>query len=92
MAVANIDFKAPLREITSVQFGVLNSDELKRMSVAEIEFAEVYENGKPKLGGLMDKGLSTNGEGAKRVPGPWPTAPATSGTSSWLNLCTTSDF
>lgn len=24
------------------------------MSVAEIEFAEVYENGKPKLGGLMD--------------------------------------
>lgn len=24
------------------------------MSVAEIEFSEVYENGKPKLGGLMD--------------------------------------
>lgn len=24
------------------------------MSVGEIEFAEVYENGKPKLGGLMD--------------------------------------
>lgn len=24
------------------------------MSVGEIEFSEIYENGKPKLGGLMD--------------------------------------
>ena len=24
------------------------------MSVAEVEFAEIYESGKPKLGGLMD--------------------------------------
>ena len=24
------------------------------MSVGEIEFCEVYENGKPKIGGLMD--------------------------------------
>lgn len=24
------------------------------MSVAEIQFPEIYENGKPKLGGLMD--------------------------------------
>lgn len=26
----------------------------KRMSIGEIEFSEIYENGKPKLGGLMD--------------------------------------
>lgn len=24
------------------------------MSIGEIEFTEIYENGKPKLGGLMD--------------------------------------
>ncbi|EPB71218.1 hypothetical protein ANCCEY_09680 [Ancylostoma ceylanicum] len=28
----------------------------KRMSVGENEFFEVYENGKPKQGGLMDSG------------------------------------
>ncbi|TKR81907.1 hypothetical protein L596_015704 [Steinernema carpocapsae] len=54
MALVGIDFRAPLREVKRVQFGVFSPDELKRMSVAEIEFAEVYENGKPKLGGLMD--------------------------------------
>eukprot|EP00080_Pristionchus_pacificus_P004343 PDM64363.1 hypothetical protein PRIPAC_52619 [Pristionchus pacificus] len=54
MALIGIDFRAPLREVRRVQFGILSPDEIKRMSVASIEYAEVYENGKPKLGGLMD--------------------------------------
>ncbi|KAH7676025.1 DNA-directed RNA polymerase, partial [Aphelenchoides avenae] len=54
MALIGIDFRAPLREVKKVQFGILSPDEIKRMSVGEIEFSEIYENGKPKLGGLMD--------------------------------------
>ncbi|KAI1720461.1 RNA polymerase rpb1, domain 2 domain-containing protein [Ditylenchus destructor] len=49
-----VDYKAPLRDVKRVQFGILSPDEIKRMSVGEIEFSEIYENGKPKLGGLMD--------------------------------------
>ncbi|KAI1719686.1 RNA polymerase rpb1, domain 1 domain-containing protein [Ditylenchus destructor] len=49
-----VDYKAPLREVKRVQFGILSPDEIKRMSVGEIEFSEIYENGKPKIGGLMD--------------------------------------
>ncbi|KAK6028148.1 MutS domain V protein [Ostertagia ostertagi] len=54
MALVGIDFRAPLREVKRVQFGILSPDEIKRMSVGEIEFPEIYENGKPKKGGLMD--------------------------------------
>ncbi|KAE9418676.1 hypothetical protein Angca_003189, partial [Angiostrongylus cantonensis] len=54
MALVGIDFRAPLREVKRVQFGILGPDEIKRMSVGEIEFPEIYENGKPKKGGLMD--------------------------------------
>ncbi|EYC06183.1 hypothetical protein Y032_0077g1077 [Ancylostoma ceylanicum] len=54
MALVGIDFRAPLRQVKRVQFGILGPDEIKRMSVGEIEFPEIYENGKPKKGGLMD--------------------------------------
>ncbi|KAK7074173.1 DNA-directed RNA polymerase II subunit RPB1 [Halocaridina rubra] len=50
------DSKAPLRTVKRVQFGILSPDEIRRMSVTEggIRYSEVYENGRPKLGGLMD--------------------------------------
>jgi DNA-directed RNA polymerase II subunit RPB1 len=42
--------------VKRVQFGILSSDEIRRMSVTEggIIYPEIYEGGKPKLGGLMD--------------------------------------
>ena len=45
-----------LRLIKRVQFGILSPDEVKRMSVTEggIQYPESNENGKPKLGGIMD--------------------------------------
>lgn len=57
--MANIitsDSKAPVREPKCVQFGILNPDEIRQMSVTEggIQYAEIYENGNPKEGGLMD--------------------------------------
>ncbi|CAG0900840.1 unnamed protein product [Darwinula stevensoni] len=50
------DSKAPLRTVKRMQFGILNPDEIRRMSVTDggIRYAEVYEGGRPKLGGLMD--------------------------------------
>ncbi|XP_037788401.1 DNA-directed RNA polymerase II subunit RPB1-like [Penaeus monodon] len=54
--MAGLESKAPLRPVRRVQFGILSPDEIRRMSVTEggIMFSEVYENGRPKLGGLMD--------------------------------------
>ncbi|VDD92561.1 unnamed protein product [Enterobius vermicularis] len=54
MSLLGVDFRAPLRTVKRVQFGILSPDEIKRMSVGEIEFSEIYENGQPKVGGLMD--------------------------------------
>lgn len=56
MSIVTTDSKAPLREIKRVQFGILGPEEVKRMSVTEggIKYSEIYENGRPKLGGLMD--------------------------------------
>ncbi|XP_054719438.1 DNA-directed RNA polymerase II subunit RPB1-like [Uloborus diversus] len=50
------DSKAPLRDVKRVQFGILSPDEIRRMSVTEgsIKYPEIYESGRPKLGGLMD--------------------------------------
>ena len=50
------DSKAPIRPVKRVQFGILSPDEIRRMSVTEggIRYAEIYEGGKPKVGGLMD--------------------------------------
>lgn len=57
--MANIvtsDSKAPVHDPKRVQFGILNPDEIRQMSVTEggIQYPEIYENGRPKLGGLMD--------------------------------------
>lgn len=57
--MANIvtnDSKAPVREPKGVQFGILNPDEIRQMSVTVggIQYAEIYDNGNPKQGGLMD--------------------------------------
>lgn len=57
--MANIvtsDSKAPVRDPRSVQFGILRPDEIRQMSVTEggVQYAEIYENGNPKEGGLMD--------------------------------------
>ncbi|KAK8731143.1 hypothetical protein OTU49_007821, partial [Cherax quadricarinatus] len=54
--MAGLESKAPLRPVRRIQFGILSPDEIRRMSVTEggIMYSEVYENGRPKLGGLMD--------------------------------------
>ncbi|KAI2810971.1 DNA-directed RNA polymerase II subunit RPB1 [Blomia tropicalis] len=54
--IVTSDSKAPVREVRRVQFGILSPDEVRRMSVTEggIQFAEIYESGRPKIGGLMD--------------------------------------
>ncbi|KAG7162943.1 DNA-directed RNA polymerase II subunit RPB1-like 12 [Homarus americanus] len=54
--MTGLDSKAPLRGVRRVQFGILSPDEIRHMSVTEggIKYSEVYENGRPKLGGLMD--------------------------------------
>ncbi|XP_064456621.1 DNA-directed RNA polymerase II subunit RPB1-like [Ornithodoros turicata] len=54
--IVTTDSKAPLREAKKVQFGILSPDEIRRMSVTEggIKYPEIYEGGRPKLGGLMD--------------------------------------
>jgi DNA-directed RNA polymerase II subunit RPB1 len=55
-AIQTNDSKAPVKKVKRVQFGILGPEEIRRMSVTEggIRFPEVYEGGRPKLGGLMD--------------------------------------
>ncbi|KAG2176195.1 hypothetical protein INT43_005429 [Umbelopsis isabellina] len=52
---------APLRRVDSVQFGILSPEEIKAMSVAKIEFPELYDEGtqKPRVGGLLDPRMGT---------------------------------
>eukprot|EP01097_Dermamoeba_algensis_P006914 TRINITY_DN4319_c0_g1_i1.p1 TRINITY_DN4319_c0_g1~~TRINITY_DN4319_c0_g1_i1.p1 ORF type:complete len:220 (+),score=27.43 TRINITY_DN4319_c0_g1_i1:134-793(+) len=45
---------AELKKVKKVQFGILSPDEIKRASVSKIEHPETMENGKPKVGGLLD--------------------------------------
>ncbi|KAM7302594.1 DNA-directed RNA polymerase II subunit RPB1-like [Ixodes scapularis] len=54
--IVTSDSKATLREVKRVQFGILSPDEIRRMSVTDggIKYPEIYEGGRPKLGGLMD--------------------------------------
>lgn len=56
MSIVTTDSKAPLKEIKRIQFGILGPEEVKRMSVTDggVKYSEIYENGRPKLGGLMD--------------------------------------
>ena len=51
---------APFKKVSFIQFGVLSPEEIKAMSVANIEWPETLENGQPKIGGLMDPRLGTN--------------------------------
>ena len=50
---------APIKKVRRVQFGVFSPDEIRSMSVAKIECPETYENGIPKLGGLLDPRMGT---------------------------------
>ncbi|CAD6260248.1 unnamed protein product [Miscanthus lutarioriparius] len=50
---------AEVAKVELVQFGVLSPDEIRQMSVAQIEYAETMENGKPKAGGLSDPRMGT---------------------------------
>merc|ERR1719470_351271 len=56
MSIITGDSKAPVKKVKRVQFGILGPEEIRRMSVTEggIKYPEVYEGGRPKLGGLMD--------------------------------------
>ncbi|OQV11983.1 DNA-directed RNA polymerase II subunit RPB1 [Hypsibius exemplaris] len=63
MAVAalTMDSSAPIRTVKRVQLGILSPDEIRAMSASDggIKYPEVYENGRPKLNGLMDPRLGT---------------------------------
>nr|AOE43178.1 RNA polymerase II largest subunit/RNA polymerase II core subunit [Rostrostelium ellipticum] len=50
---------AEVRKVRKVQFGILSPDDIRDMSVALIEHPETYENGKPKIGGLVDPHMGT---------------------------------
>jgi len=50
---------AETRSISKLQFGILNPDEIDKMSVCQIDTAETMINGKPKLGGLLDPRLGS---------------------------------
>jgi len=50
---------AELKRVVAVQFGVLSPDEIRKMSVCEIETSETYEKGRPKRGGLSDPRMGT---------------------------------
>ncbi|ORZ21916.1 hypothetical protein BCR41DRAFT_297703, partial [Lobosporangium transversale] len=52
---------APLRRVDCVQFGILSPEEIKNMSVAKIEHAELIDEAtkRPKIGGLHDPRMGT---------------------------------
>ncbi|KAL7422808.1 DNA-directed RNA polymerase II core subunit rpo21 [Cryptotrichosporon argae] len=51
---------APVRTIREIQFGVMSPEEIKAYSVAKIEHPEVMdEDGRQKVGGLMDPRMGT---------------------------------
>ncbi|KAL6659840.1 hypothetical protein ACP70R_002669 [Stipagrostis hirtigluma subsp. patula] len=50
---------AEVAKVELVQFGVLSPDQIRQMSVVQIEYAETMERGKPKPGGLSDPRLGT---------------------------------
>ncbi|KAK1262286.1 DNA-directed RNA polymerase II subunit RPB1 [Acorus gramineus] len=45
---------AEVAKVRTVQFGVLSLDEIRQMSVVQVEHSETTEKGKPKMGGLSD--------------------------------------
>ncbi|XP_065856882.1 DNA-directed RNA polymerase II subunit RPB1-like [Euphorbia lathyris] len=50
---------AEVAKVRLVQFGLLSPDEIREMSVVEVEYSETTERGKPKAGGLSDTRLGT---------------------------------
>ncbi|XP_004512182.1 DNA-directed RNA polymerase II subunit RPB1 [Cicer arietinum] len=50
---------AEVAKVRMVQFGILSPDEIRQMSVVQIEHGETTERGKPKIGGLSDPRLGT---------------------------------
>ncbi|KAL3525220.1 hypothetical protein ACH5RR_013592 [Cinchona calisaya] len=50
---------AEVAKVRVVQFGILSPDEIRQMSVVNVEHAEATEKGKPKIGGLNDPRLGT---------------------------------
>lgn len=52
---------APVKRVKRVQFGVLSPEEMKSLSVVNIDSAEIYEEGttRPKNGGLADPRLGS---------------------------------
>ncbi|WVO13428.1 hypothetical protein L204_101043 [Cryptococcus depauperatus] len=51
---------APAKQVKEIQFGIMSPEEIKAFSVAKIEFTEVMdENGRQKVGGLMDPKMGT---------------------------------
>ena len=62
--MANLNFahsSAPLRAIEEIQFGLLSPEEIKKMSVAAIEYPETLDEQTqlPRAGGLADPRLGT---------------------------------
>ncbi|KAK1324599.1 DNA-directed RNA polymerase II subunit RPB1 [Acorus calamus] len=50
---------AEVAKVRTVQFGILSPDEIRQMSVVQVEHSETTEKGKPKMGGLSDPRLGT---------------------------------
>ncbi|KDP43701.1 hypothetical protein JCGZ_22328 [Jatropha curcas] len=50
---------AEVANVRMVQFGILSPDEIRQMSVVQVEYSETTERGKPKPGGLSDPRLGT---------------------------------
>ena len=50
---------AEVAKVRMVQFGILSPDEIRQMSVVQIEHGETTERGKPKVAGLSDPRLGT---------------------------------
>ena len=50
---------APLSSIKSIQFSLLDDEQIKRLSVAEITSYELYDKGCPVVGGLYDLRMGT---------------------------------
>eukprot|EP01118_Nematostelium_gracile_P009999 TRINITY_DN3398_c0_g1_i1.p1 TRINITY_DN3398_c0_g1~~TRINITY_DN3398_c0_g1_i1.p1 ORF type:complete len:151 (+),score=24.29 TRINITY_DN3398_c0_g1_i1:68-520(+) len=53
---------AELKKIKRIQFGMFSPEEIKQMSVVQVEYGETYEIGitaKPKVGGLLDPKMGT---------------------------------
>ncbi|KAL2896712.1 DNA-directed RNA polymerase II subunit 1 [Bienertia sinuspersici] len=51
---------AEVGTVELIQFGILSPDEIRQMSVMQLQYSETTKRGKPKAGGLSDLRLGTN--------------------------------